>query len=149
MGKLSLPAILELASSGAYAGIYDLSNNTATTILCVAVWLSNINNWDGAGYSLTDDEIDQIRALVAELDSEIMQEVENVGDFVKIASAVALEDVASLTIDNFDEGDWLTFKLVISGMKTDYDGNWPDHVMLKLNGDGNAGNYHSFGRFFY
>jgi len=73
MVKLSLPAIEVLASVGGYAGVSFLSQTTAATLLSAAVWLSDTDNWDGSGYELTDVEIDRIKKIVANAESELMQ----------------------------------------------------------------------------
>lgn len=71
--KLSLSAIEGLANVGGYAGLSFLSQKTAATLLSVAVWLSDVGNWDGSGYVLSDSEIDRIKKLVASLEYEVMQ----------------------------------------------------------------------------
>lgn len=132
--------MLELAASGAYSGGYELTDETAATILCVAVWLSNINNWDGAGYDLTLDEIDQIRALVAQLENDITQEAEGVGDYKLLDQVSANADVSDLTLDDWDADGYQFYRLIVSGLKTN-DASTADSAVLQLNGNTTVTDY--------
>lgn len=148
--SLDLANINALADSGAYGGNRSLSPTTAATILCSALWMSDPENWQGAGYELTVDEIDEIEALVAELQYETMTEEEGtVGNFIKIAETIVTADSAEVYVDDFLSGDYIAFKLIIQGMLSNYASNWPDHVEVEFNDVQSNGAYASYGRFFY
>lgn len=70
--KISLPAIIELAGDGGYSGFAALSNDSAALALSVCTFLHQTWNWSGAGWELTDDEKDDIDALVSKLEQELM-----------------------------------------------------------------------------
>lgn len=147
---LNLDILQALAASGAYGGFRDLSPETAVTILSAGVWLSNLTNWQGVGDELTPLEIDEIEALVAELEFETMtEEGAPVGSYIKIAEAVAVEDIASLTVDDFDSGVFHSYELVIHGMKSNSVATWVDHVKMTMNGGVAATDYDFYGRLFY
>lgn len=73
--KLILSEIEGLAAGGAYAGTYTLSDETVALVLS---WLALLFhwNWIGAGYSLTQAEIDTIDDMIAEALTELMEPVE-------------------------------------------------------------------------
>ena len=148
--SLDLTNINALAASGAYGGNRSLCATSAVTVLCSALWMSNLDNWQGAGSELTEDEIDEIEALVAELQYETMtDEEEAMGDLIKIAETVVTTDSAEVYVDDFTAGDYIAFKLIVQGMLSNYASNWPDHVEVEYNDAQSNGAYSSFGRFFY
>ena len=148
--SLDLAQINDLADSGAYGGGRILSPTSAATILSAGVWLSDLQNWQGAGYDLTEDEIDEIEALVAELEYEVMtEEGSEVADYVKIAESIYTSDVAEPYVDNFDSGDWKLFKIYLQGLRTDSSVSWVDHIEVEWNDDTDDETYYSYGRFNY
>ena len=73
MAKLSLPDIQALIAVGGYGGRGFLSPSSAAFGLSAAVLLDDLNLWSGAGYDLTDDEIDEIAAMIAQFEDELME----------------------------------------------------------------------------
>lgn len=72
MVRLILADIEDLAASGAYGGLRVISPKTSATVLSSAVWLRQLFNWIGAGYDLTEDEMDTIDELVSQLENDLM-----------------------------------------------------------------------------
>jgi hypothetical protein len=70
--KLTLSEIQSLAASPDYGGRGFLQPSSAVLGLSWALYLSNLSNWQGAGYKLTDSEIDDIQAMVAQLEEDLM-----------------------------------------------------------------------------
>ncbi len=91
------------------------------------------------------DDFDYVETAIDDAIARIMMGSSGGGDMIKIADNVAIEDVASLTIDNFDSGTFCTYKLIIQGLKTDYTGNWVDNVKMTINGVTTPDGYNSFG----
>jgi len=148
--SLDLANITALADSGAYGGNRSLSPTSAAIILCAALWMSELDNWQGAGSELTENEIDEIEEFVAELQYEVMTESEGaMGDLIKIAETVVTTDNAEVYVDDFLSGDYIAFKLIVQGMLSNYASNWPDHVEVEYNDIQSNGAYTSYGRFFY
>lgn len=146
--SLDLAQITALADSGAYGGNRVLSPTSSATILCAGVWLSDLGNWQGAGYDLTEEEIDEIEELVAELQFEIMTEGEAaVSSYTKIAETVITSPAASVAIDNFDSGDFQAYELWVSGLKGNGGVIWIEDVKLRFNEDDTAANYFTFGQY--
>jgi hypothetical protein len=140
--SLDLADIQALAASGAYGGHRLLSGATAALVLCSGVWLSELDNWQGADIELTQAEIDDIQAIVAELEYETMTESESaVGHYTKIAENIITEDVALVSLDDFDSGDFQSYELWITGLKTNYNISWIDHVQVQLNDDDTSADY--------
>ena len=72
MDKLTLADIQALAASVDYGGVGDIAPSSAALGLSAALFLSDLSLWKGAGYSLTDDEIDDIKAMIAGLENDLM-----------------------------------------------------------------------------
>ncbi len=71
MDKLILADIQALAASVDYGGSGFLQPASAALGLSAAFFLSNLNLWQGAGYSLTEAEIDDIQAMIAQLENDL------------------------------------------------------------------------------
>ncbi len=70
--ELVLAEIQELASVGFYGGRGFLQPSTAVLGLCAALFLNDLTLWRGASDTLTDDEIDDINEMVAQLELDLM-----------------------------------------------------------------------------
>lgn len=139
-----LPTLLSLADSGAYGGNRVLSANSAVLALCAGVWLSELENWQGAGYNLTDDEIDEIDEIVATCQYEVMTENGgSVGAYQLIDEQEYTSDETDLTFENFDASEFSMLKLLISGLHSDTTTARDDPLQIKLNSVGTAGPYNS------
>jgi len=146
--SIDLANVLVLAASGAYGGQRVLSANSEAALLCAGILLADLDNWQGASTDLTQSEIDVIEAIVAGIEADAMTEDgEDMGDYIQIAESVAIEDVGELVIDDFDEGTYHTYKLIIQGLKTDYDENYADHLGVEFNDDDTPANYSCWNRF--
>lgn len=142
MARLDWAKLSTMFNLGGYALSADLSDRTA---LLALVGLDQMRS----KYAWVDyTDADEIESALAEAMSEIMNGVLDVGDYVKIAEATSEEDCSDLTADNFLAGDWRFYKVLISGLKTDYGANWPDGVIMSFSGDTTSANYNSFARFF-
>lgn len=146
---LDLVKLQTLANEGGYAGSFTLSDESAIVALSSALWLDNLDIWQGANDFLTEDEIDEIKELTANLQYELMTHVSTGGNMQKIGSASINTDTATVYIDDIDEGEWIAFKLIIQGMLSNYTENYPDHVELEINDIQQNNAYSSYGRFFY
>lgn len=106
---LNLAETLALGASGDYEIIAELSGNTAAIILCVAQWLDDVDNWEGASYFLTSAEIDTIGALVGQLVFEITTAYEGNGGNGALSIAV-LSDIKEQNTagGTFTSGAWRT-----------------------------------------
>jgi len=125
-----------------------LSATSEAIILCAGVWLSNLNNWKGDDYELTEDEIDIIDYFVAELESDVMTAIgENVSAFEKIAEEIITEDAENVEITGFEDGEFQAYELWISGLQTDYTGNYVDHIDIQINEDERTSVYFSLSIF--
>lgn len=71
MDKLNLANIQALAASVDYGGSGFLQPASAALGLSAALFLSNLSLWQGASYSLTDAEIDDIQAMIAQLEEDL------------------------------------------------------------------------------
>lgn len=150
VNPLSLPTLQALATQTDYGGDFVITSQTAVVSLSAAVWLQNYDNWQGSGDTLTTSEKDEIDALVAELISE------NMGgggamtqDFVKLGESVYTSDVVTPDVSDLDVTGFRSLKILISGMLTNYSGNWVDSVLLTFNGSIASPLYNSFGYFMY
>lgn len=72
MDKLTLADIQALAASPDYGGRGFLQPSSAALGLSAALFLSDLTLWQGAGYKLTDGEIDDIQAMIAQLEEDLM-----------------------------------------------------------------------------
>jgi len=147
LGRLTLADIQELASVGGYSGVFELSNLTAVTLLSAAVLLSNPKLWIGADYQLTSTELDEIDALLGQVNIELMEEVSGVGDFVKITEASRDVDVNDLWMGSWGTEEFNLYKLIIRGLKSDRNSTL-DHLILEINGSNVSSNYNSVGATF-
>ncbi len=143
MAKLDWSAIESSIALGGYEVSAVLSDSTALLALVALNLISAKYMWDG----YTD--FDDVETAVDTAISEIMNGSSAMGDCVLIAEAVATSDVASLTLDDFDAGDFASYELVISGMKSNFTGNTVDHVIMQLNGNSTPGSYNSYARLSY
>jgi len=98
MGKLSLPEIKDLIDDGGYGGRGVLSTASSALGLSAALFLADLNLWSGAGYYLTDNEIDEIQEMVADLENELMEAGELVPN-----NAVSLQMSTDVDVDNDEE----------------------------------------------
>jgi len=143
--SLNLANIVALADSGAYGGNRTLSANTAAIALSAGAWLSALENWEGAGYNLTANEIDVISSMVATLEYELSDGANLVQPaIVKIGEVVATSDVSSLLLNTIDSGDFLRYELVIQGLRSDYATAYYDWLILEFNGVSDNSKYASF-----
>ncbi len=151
MDKLfDLPTIQSLAASGAYSGERTLSDSAAVLLLCAAAYLSNTELWQGAGYELTDSEIDTIKAMVADATDELLTDSEgDVGDYVKLDESVHTSDTAYIEVTELDFTGYQRAIIFVSGMLSDDDVTWAEHALLQLNDIATASHYNSFGEFEY
>lgn len=72
MAKLVLADMQALATSPDYGGRGFLQPSSAVLGLSAAAFLSDLSLWQGAGYFLTDAEIDDIRAMIAQLENDLI-----------------------------------------------------------------------------
>ncbi len=72
MDELVLADIQTLATSPDYGGRGLIQPSTAVLGLSAALFLSDLSIWQGAGYELTDAEIDDIQAMIAQLEEDLM-----------------------------------------------------------------------------
>lgn len=68
----NLPDLLALAADTPAASAIDLSPSTIVLILAAAGALHDLENWQGAGYELTQEEIEQINDLTSLMESEVL-----------------------------------------------------------------------------
>lgn len=143
VGKsLDLLVIKALADSGAYGGYRTLSANSAVTALCAGVWLSQLLNWKGAGFDLTADEKDEILAMVATLEHELMTDTGGgVADYTLLEQHVFTLNTASILFDDFEGGDYVRYELVLSNLHSSRSNAWYDPLTITFNGDELAGSY--------
>ncbi len=69
---LNLQAIQALAVEGAYSGLANLSNTSAALILSAALWMQDLRVWTEIAQTLSVSEIDEIEAIVALMQGEVM-----------------------------------------------------------------------------
>lgn len=72
MDKLILADIQALAASPDYGGQGLITSASAALGLSAAAFLSNLDLWQGAGYELTQGEVDDIEAMIAQLENDLM-----------------------------------------------------------------------------
>ena len=84
---LELQAIEDLALSGAYSGLVNLSNTSAALILSAALWFQKPEVWKQPFEELTPVELDRIDAITSLAIDEVMASM--VGTIVPSATAVA------------------------------------------------------------
>lgn len=73
MASLDLDELETLALQGGYTGIAALSSFSAVMLLSACrAFLHDTSLWTGAGYELTEDEIDDIDELVSQAEYELM-----------------------------------------------------------------------------
>ena len=72
MDELVLADIQALAASIDYGGRGYVQPSSAALGLSAALFLSDLTVWRGAGYKLTDGEIDDIEAMIAQLEEDLM-----------------------------------------------------------------------------
>jgi hypothetical protein len=105
MAKLDLPTLQAMVALGGYGGQANLSVSTSLLGLSAATFLSNLDIWQGAGYYLTEDEIDEIDELVDRLQSELM----NTGELLVLDNCKA-QSLAPIAIPHntsmFIPFDW-------------------------------------------
>lgn len=69
---LNLPSLQALIALGGYGGRGNLTPSSAVLGLSAALFLSDLSIWQGAGDTLTDDEIDDIDEIIAQLECDLM-----------------------------------------------------------------------------
>lgn len=74
LDKLTLADIQALGASGDYGGTRLLTANSAALAFSAALFLDNLKLWKGASYFLTDDEIDTIQEMIAQMENDIIVE---------------------------------------------------------------------------
>ncbi len=126
---------------GGYGGSVVLSDSTALLALIALTTLQPSFMWQGY------DDFDDVETVVDLAIAELMGGTAEMGDYVKIAESVAIEDVASLTIDGFDTGTFHTFKLIIQGLKSDENTVFVDHLGMEFNDDDEQNHYSTFARY--
>ncbi len=90
LASLSLPLLEALAVEGGYTGLAALSNFSAVMLLSgAAAFLHDYRNWTGAGFDLTDNEMETINELVSKAEQEIIMSA--VGLIFPIANAAVPE----------------------------------------------------------
>lgn len=146
---LDLAVLQALAAEGGYSGTFTLSDESALVALSSALWLDNLDIWQGEDYELTSAEIDEIQELTANLQYELTTHVSAGGNMEKIGEASIDSDTAEVYIDDITEGDWIVFKLVIQGMLSNKIGVWVDSVEVEINDVDENSAYSTFCRYFY
>jgi len=141
-GRLDWAKILAMFTLGGYTNSAVLSDGTALLALTGLTLMQE--SWLWEDYTDADD----IQEAIALAIDEIVNGTAGNGDMIKIAEVVAVADCASLTIDNFDAGTFRAYELHIQGLKSNYAGNWADHVKLTINSETTATDYNCFGRFY-
>lgn len=100
MDKLVLTNIQALAASVDYGGRGFLQSSSAALGLSAALFLSNLSLWQGAGYSLTEAEIDDIQAMIAQLENDLMETGDMYPvDKVQVTNSID-QDIATSTLSN-------------------------------------------------
>ena len=139
--SFDLSVLLALADSGAYGGIRVLSANSAVLTLCAGVWLSELENWQGAGDALTQDEIDTIEEMVATLEFEAQYDAEaDVSDYVLLDQQNFVADVASIVFEDYGDFSFQRYSVELSGLMSDRNGG-EDFLVVQLNDDAVAADY--------
>ena len=139
MARLDWSTIEDMFTLGGYNLSAVLSDSTALLAHIALSCIESQYMWDD--YSDSDD----IQAMIAKAIYEITNPVSGGGDMIKIAEAVAVEDVASLTINSFDAGTYYSYILHIHGLKTNSAAAHIDHVKMQLNSKTANNDYDSFG----
>lgn len=147
---LDLAVIQTLAASGDYGGNFALTAESNVLLLCAVAYLKKLNLWQGASYSLSENEIDTIKAMVAQATNDILVEQGDFDmDYELIAREIADDDISSLTISDIDASEYQSLKLIVSGMKTDNTSTWADHVLVRINNHLTSADYTSYSFFMY
>ncbi|MCK5613839.1 hypothetical protein KAR91_68880 [Candidatus Pacearchaeota archaeon] len=120
-----------MADSGAYGGSRSLSANSAVMLLSAALWYQDTRNWEGAGYELTDDEIDQIATIVDLAQYEIMTgQGVGMASYVLLAENESAVNVGSLSIEDWADDYYSRYELVIQGIQSSSGAGNTDPVEL-------------------
>lgn len=83
---LIISDIEALAGSGAYSGLAALNNYSVAILLSALTFVRLHSNWQGAGYTLTDAEIDKVDAWIAQIEVELM--TSTIGMIIPFANSV-------------------------------------------------------------
>lgn len=109
---LNLSAIQALIALGGYGGRGNNAPSSAVLGLSAALFLSNLSIWQGAGDTLTSDEIDDIEELIAQLEYDLMVTGDMYPiDKVRVTNSVgqaiphATETILQFDIDVYDPED--------------------------------------------
>jgi len=104
MDKLVLADLQALAASPDYAGNTLLAASSAVLGLSAALFLSDLTLWQGMGHSLTQGEIDDIQAMIAQLENDLMTTTEDTSMYkVKVTNSGSIPVLPStFTTLNFD-----------------------------------------------
>ncbi len=93
---LNLPALQALIALGGYGGRAGIAPSSAVLGLSAALFLRGSTIWQGAGDTLTDEEIDDIDLMIAQLEYDLMVTDEMYpSDRCKISQAVGQNIPAS------------------------------------------------------
>jgi hypothetical protein len=141
-GRLDWSALLAMFTLGGYENNAVLSDSTALLALVGLTLMQESRIW--IDYTDADD----IQESIATAIDEIVNGTPGTGDMIKIAEATASSNCAELSIDNFDAGDWIAYKLIIQGMITNYAALWVDVVELEINDVATNNAYATYGRYF-
>lgn len=109
---LNLPALQALIALGDYGGRGFIQPSSAVLGLSAALFLSDLTIWQGAGDTLTSDEVDDIDAIIAQLECDLMLTGDSYAvDKCKITNSVDLtilpmvETVLTFDTDVYDPED--------------------------------------------
>lgn len=148
--RFNLPKIEALAAGGIYGGKRLLSSDGGVLLLCAAAYLSDLNQWQGASYDLTDAEIDTIKAMVAQATEDLLAETEDgVGDYVKLVENVYTSNVVEPTLSGIEPTDYRALKILVSGLMTNWGSSWVARIKLHMNGVKLANKYFGYGTLSY
>lgn len=144
--KFDLATIEALAMQTEYGGLKTVSSLTSAMLLCVLSGLADLNLWQGVDYTLSDEEIDTIKAMVAAAVDELLEgEEEAVGSLTKLAEVSSIANVNNLSTTGLDTSGYEILKVFITGIKTSYSFANLDHLVLKLEGAEQSSLYSTMG----
>ena len=103
MDRLNLANIQALGASSDYGGRGFLQPQSAALGLSAAHFLSDLSLWQGAGYTLTDGEIDDIQSIIADLENDLI----TTGDMYLMDNCRISRLTNQTVVD--DTGTWLGF----------------------------------------
>lgn len=147
---LNLAGIQALAAATPYGGERSLTSESAALLISAASLLYDYNIWQGASYTLTDAEKDDIAAMLAQAVDDLLEEGDTpVSDFVNLAEVVYVADTTVIELTDIEASDYNRIEIYASGLLSDYDGTWVDGLLVNINEDATANNYWSYNRRWY